>query len=509
MNFNHKFIQFINLAITIIFYFFLVQMLYFSGSSTNLSLESVTWYALLVIVFVVLMYVLINTSFIDRFERLKHKQWIFAVAFFVSVVIFQIVFISYVHPAIGFDAGAIHSALFNPTDVNTRGYYSQYINNLSLLLIQHWLADTFHNTSWLFFDYIGLILVDLSALINILTIWLIKRKNTINLIFLESTLLMVFPWIIISYSDIWVIPLVSLIILFYTLVVKFRSKLWLRLIMDVALILTVIFTYYIKPSSIIPIIAIGLIEMKRIYIALFIDHTIKLKQSLIFILVVCLIGGAGYGSFKAIQQTINKQSYIPVNPGLSVPAIHFISMGTSGDGGYNEKDALAMALLPDRQDKVDYSVRILKQRLHKMGPIGYGKFLIMKQSNNTTDGSFAWLKEGHFFAKNPKPTNLLQSFVYKDGKNLKNYQFLAQLIWLLLLFTLIFARSHNDEWVQILRIAILGGLFYLLIFEGGRTRYLIQFLPLIFLLSAYNSDLSWNFLNRGFRWAKETFSIDD
>lgn len=508
MNFNQKFISFINLAITIIFYFFLVQTLYFAGSSINLSLDNLTWVAPVAIGIIGLMYLLINTDFINRFERLKYKQWFFAAAFFIAVIIFQIIFISYVHPAIGFDAGAIHSALLNPDDVNIRGYYSQNINNLSLLLVQHWLAETFNNTSWLFFDYIGLILVDLSALINFLTIWLIKRENTIHLIYLESSLLMFFPWIIISYSDIWVIPLVSLIILFYALVIKFRDKLWLRLIMDICLILTVIFTYYIKPSSIIPIVAIGLIELKRLYIALFINHTVKLKHFLIFMLSIVLMGGTGYSSFKIIQKQINTQSYIRVNPGLSIPAIHFISMGTSGDGGYNEKDALAMALLPDRQDKVDYSVRVLKQRLHKMGPLGYLKFLIVKQANNTTDGSFAWLKEGHFFAHTSKPTNIWQDFVYQDGKNLKNYQFLAQLVWLLLLFTLVFAKSHNDKWVQIFRITILGGLFYLLIFEGGRTRYLIQFLPPIFLLAAYNSDLSWNFLNRGFRWVKETFTIN-
>ncbi|QIL50362.1 hypothetical protein G7084_02920 [Weissella coleopterorum] len=507
MNFNRKFIKFINLLVTILFYFFLLQMLYFAGSSSNLSLENVTWIALVLVVFVIYLYVLINTNYINIY-KIFNSRTLLAWCFFGFVVILQVIFISFVHPAIGFDAGAIHSALFSPDDLNIRGYYSQYINNLSLLLVQHWLSITFHNSSWLFFNYIGLILVDLSVLINILIIWLIKRENTINLIYIQSIFLLFFPWIIISYSDIWVIPLVSLIYLFYSLIDKFRSILWVRIILDIGLIFTVILTYYIKPSSIVPIIAIVLIEIKRIYVALFIEHTIHWKYIFSFLLAMILMSGVGYGSFKVIQQKINTQSYIRVNPNLAVPAIHFISMGMSGDGGYNEKDALAMALLPNRQDKVNYSVRLLKQRLNKMGMWGYIKFLFMKQENNAADGTFAWLKEGHFFANNPHPTNFWQTFVYPEGKNLKNYKFLAQLFWVFLLFTLAFTKFHTDKWVQIFRISILGGLFYLLIFEGGRSRYMIQFLPAILLLSAYNSNIVWSFLNRGFRWVKETLTVD-
>lgn len=36
---------------------------------------------------------------------------------------------------------------------------------------------------------------------------------------------------------------------------------------------------------------------------------------------------------------------------------------------------------------------------------------------------------------------------------------------------------------MILKLSIIGSLMYLLLFEGGRSRYLIQFLPQIILLS--------------------------
>lgn len=47
-----------------------------------------------------------------------------------------------------------------------------------------------------------------------------------------------------------------------------------------------------------------------------------------------------------------------------------------------------------------------------------------------------------------------------------------------------------------MQIAIFGGLLYLLVFEAGRTRYLIQFLPAVITISACGLQNSLNFLKR-------------
>lgn len=47
---------------------------------------------------------------------------------------------------------------------------------------------------------------------------------------------------------------------------------------------------------------------------------------------------------------------------------------------------------------------MLFKRLKQLGIFGYIKFIIKKQGNNTADGTFGWLKEGHFFRENQKPT---------------------------------------------------------------------------------------------------------
>lgn len=165
-----------------------------------------------------------------------------------------------------------------------------------------------------------------------------------------------------------------------------------------------------------------------------------------------------------------------------------MAMGVYGQGGYSWWQAVEMTFLPTKQQKTDYSVMMLKKRLKKLGPTGYLKFLVKKQRNNTADGTFGWLKEGHFFLENQKPnnkgiTNKLKNFIYLYGRHIADFRFAAQLWWVTLLA--IIALGFGPRWsvIQILRLSIVGGFMFLLLFEGGRSRYLIQYLPCFLLLS--------------------------
>lgn len=48
----------------------------------------------------------------------------------------------------------------------------------------------------------------------------------------------------------------------------------------------------------------------------------------------------------------------------------------------------------------------------------------------------------------------------------------------------LFSRDGN-EWSRILFLTMVGGFLYLLLFEGGRSRYLIQYLPALVPLAAW------------------------
>lgn len=60
---------------------------------------------------------------------------------------------------------------------------------------------------------------------------------------------------------------------------------------------------------------------------------------------------------------------------------------------------------------------------------------------------------------------------------------------------------------KLLKYTVLGGMAFLLILEGGRSRYLIQFLPYIIMLSAYGWSHIRIVLSKKSYWVKEKVDV--
>jgi integral membrane protein (TIGR03766 family) len=440
-----------------------------------------------------------------RFRRWAHRVFIehrlrTATILLMAVVLWQIVFITNVHPPIGFDAGAIHEALTNTKGLEIVDYFSLNYNNVPILLVQHFFAELFNNKSWLFFDIITLIAVDLSALLNVLSVRILNRTKVAAALYIHAIWLAVFPMIIVSYSDTWVLPLVSGYFCFYCMMVQSRFNPWFRSLAAVGFAITAAGAYLIKPSAVVGVIAIVLVEI----LFQFKKRRQPTKKASWIVLAVA-IGALGL-SYGTLQHGVKNQTYIASYSTRHIPAIHFVSMGVSGEGGYNPKDALKMAKITTIKGRSEYSKKMLFKRLKQMGFWGYLKFLFAKQRNNTADGTFAWVKEGHFINENPIPkgggfAGGLRQFVYLYGTRIGDFRFLAQVIWIIGLILIAFGWRDRRKVTQIMRLTILGGMLYLLIFEGGRSRYLIQFLPAYLILMTLVYDQTFNFFRRVYRWA--------
>lgn len=116
----------------------------------------------------------------------------------------------YVHPVSGFDAGMLHYAAINKKHVlepDVVAYFSLNQNNLPITLLMRWIVAQTQHSSWMFFDYLTLILVDISALFNLLTIVVLKHRTLGTAIYIHCTWLLFFLSIIMPYTDAWVLPL--------------------------------------------------------------------------------------------------------------------------------------------------------------------------------------------------------------------------------------------------------------------------------------------------------------
>ena len=181
-------------------------------------------------------------------------------------------------------------------------------------------------------------------------------------------------------------------------------------------------------------------------------------------------------------------SIIKIDNSKALNLVHFADMGIQGTGGYYLPDVNHDIKIKNPQERLRSDKEIWLKRFNKMGPFKYQAFLVKKQVANTEDSSFHWGKEGEFINSFSRSQYFLprKLFLDNDGiarKYQETFAIAIQLCWIILLANLVFVLQKSDYNSQFLKYALVGFFAFLLIFESGRSRYLIQFLPLIILLS--------------------------
>ena len=150
--------------------------------------------------------------------------------------------------------------------------------------------------------------------------------------------------------------------------------------------------------------------------------------------------------------------------------------------------------------KNEYIIKEIKRRLKEYGPIGLLGHLYTKQSLTVAEGTLGWLYRDVENEKTPVINPLYEPytkdllvakwirtyFLSTDRPQYRYYVFVKQLVWIVMAagLVLVYLKKKNDDDFHFLSLAVFGGLLFLTIFEGGKTRYLIQFLPQILLLAS-------------------------
>ncbi|KRL40311.1 hypothetical protein [Liquorilactobacillus nagelii] len=471
--------KFKNSFIVVIFTFLIFLTFIGSIRSTNLIIANTSARIFIIPILAFIAWIL--HKYTNFWFLISHYSLVLAVASFCFVVFFQFYMIFQTHPPIGFDLWAFYNANFLKHFQAESTYFSLYPNNLLLFLIQHKFI-TLVGTSryWLRLDLLNVILVDLSALIGILASYLYHKVELTKAIWTYTIWLLFFPMIIVPYSDTFVLPLVSSILLLFVIFIKytntkskFASSLFLGMLTSL--------TYFMKPSAIIPLIAFAIMN-------LFNFRKLNKKSLLIiFVFFISLIS-----SYTVINHQLSAQNYIKINKTQHMPIAHFIDIGMSGaKGGYDQQSFNKMSALKNTKQRKAYSIKNIKSTLTTRGPLGYIKFLVAKQGYNTADGTFGWLQEGNFIkASSKRNSNIFKNYLYPDGKYLSDFKFIAQLIWILCLGILLLGFRQQDFLENTLRLGIIGGFIFLLLFEGGRSRYMIQFLPMILIMTIMTFNTS-------------------
>lgn len=375
---------------------------------------------------------------------------------------------------------------------NDKIYFSLYPNNFLLLVIEKFFQSIFSiktpNGLILKLNFLNIIIIDVSAILLFEAVKkLFSKRVAYYTIFLYWILYMMWPFVVIPYTDNWSILVSALFLFIYS-----RNQNFKNFSLNFYFGIVTAFALLMKPSTVIFVIAMVIVK-----IVFNLQRKPKVEIKKIIELFASL--GLGfivlYSPVKIYQQHNN---IVDIENVRKMPATHFIAMGMSGNGGYNSNDVTENINIKSPQKRNKYNVKLIRERLSQMGLGGYLKFLGQKQINNTADGSFGWAAEGNYlygpFIRNINKIenhiralfmhiDVNQGYLIADA-NMSGYKFFPQIIWVVaLLFIFLASIGDSVETLQLLKYTIVGGFVFLLLFEGGRSRYLIQFLPYLFTLA--------------------------
>jgi integral membrane protein (TIGR03766 family) len=426
----------------------------------------------------------------EIFLWLKNHYDSLAKWIFVLIVILQFSILYFISVPISWDVGGIHNGVAELGQTTlANDYLSTNPNNsffFFFMLMLSKLGNLIHptiGTSWFYWQSLNIIFMDLGFIFIYLA-----GKNLFNekvgylSFYLAIFSLGLSPWILVPYTDTIMLPIISSIFYLFSYIRKQKQL----ILFPVLSIMTAI-AFLLKPSSVVFLIAYLII--------VFLDplQTFSRKKILPLLTVVLCFFLVFAGTLKAFSFFESKQTIVIIDKNKAKPWQHFVMMGLKGTGGFNQADTDATNGFSTQEEKVAYAKKQIISRLEKYGFIGYLKFLSQKHLLNTSRGDFSWGRDGTPqvapASKNPLTLFLRDSY-YQQGERVKMLRLFMHLLWIITLIGLLFTIRKKDRWLKCspllftLKLTVLGSFLYLLLFEGGRSRYLIQYLPVFYLLSA-------------------------
>lgn len=411
--------------------------------------------------------------------------------FSISLFIFHLILIFNILFKTGWDAGTVMDAAYNNIYNKTpnmeyfnKDYFSIYPNNILLLFLEMLICFTIKILSGNYFIY-NLALVFINSIIFITTgilLYLILNKTlknkTLSILGLSiyTILIGTSPWVLIPYSD--CLGLIFVISIIYIYIFLNQNNLIKYFIISLLSFIGL----QLKPQIFILFIAITIIELIKLISTKKIKTTIKylgiiLVSSLIVTLPVSILKDS---------LNLDKEKQFGIT--------HFLMMGLNYEtsGIYSQDDVNFSYSLPTKAIRTKKNIEVFKTRLSNYGSHKLLKHLKNKVLINYNDGTFAFGEEGTFYNyiyKNKiKSAKFFKQLFYTTGDYYNIISTIRQLVWLLVLLLLIPKINHKDEeYNLILKLALLGLLFYLLLFEA-RSRYLFIYIPAFIIIATKNLD---------------------
>lgn len=477
--------------------------LFFSLQSSTFTFFGLsrTLYALILLTIPVAFLLLVFPP-VNLFKRIwqfiKNNNNIIFWLIFSLLVVMQLVLVNTFKIDVTSDANIILTALDHPSRLSN--YLSLNSNNSFYFFLSYFLSKIF-GTNLIVFEIYAIVSLDLSVIFLKLAThkYFGSRSiaNVVTLIFAYFTMLQ--PIFVLTYTDTFVLPFINLTILL--IVLAFNDSKAKYLFMVLAGISTSI-AYLLKPSAIIFLIAliIFFVISKRA----FLGKVNGIRTALLLLMTLFLTGTI---STYAANRYMDTQTIVKIDKSKSFPIVHYALLGSFGDpndknslhGTFNNGDLSIALKAHNKTARTKAELNELISRSHHRGIIESFKFYMAKFSDNMDTGVVGFHREqlwsivtklapknsinGHiekiFYDREQQPGNLLSWS--------STFLFLLQLIWLVILSSAIYAiwKYRESDKITLVSLSLLGGMLFLLIFESGGTKYMLQYTPFISVLAGF------------------------
>ena len=427
-------------------------------------------------------------AFRQKIPWAKVSHWIYKSRWLVFAIgaAVQVIIVLYGSSYYGADAGIILNIAQDKSGYLTDSYFLYYPNNMVVLFLYKAFDVLFGPGSVvLMLNLFNIFIVDATFVyFTFVAKKLLTRSGYVVAFYLFLFSVTITPYILTPYSDTLVLPFVVMLIdvgmrlMGINVAVK-------SLVLSLGFGVISTMTLLIKPSAIIPVFAFFLIFL-----------IFKFHKSNFFVAVLILTGfsaGLLVSNFVGHQIRTN-QTIVKTDPNQAFPLTHFMMIGVNYYGGYTPEDFQITKNASGKSAREKLNIQVIKTRLKERGVDGYLQFLLLKERNNTSSGTYTmgselWVTKDYQGLKNDNLTAKVEKYFYPDGEEVIIYKLWAQIIFAFVAFGLFVAswksveqRTLIEHWLQL---SILGGILFLLLFEGGRSRYLMQFMPAIILVSSY------------------------
>ena len=167
-----------------------------------------------------------------------------------------------------------------------------------------------------------------------------------------------------------------------------------------------------------------------------------------------------------------------------IPLAHYVMMGSTGDGGYNQADLQFTMSFDNYAEKNEAVIQRYMERVRERGAMGYLRFVCKKLVSGLSDGKFA--QQGHI--DQASGDGRIAAFLKTEGIYYPLfYTYTTIFITVLYLYmgacAVINSLSRSVRPSSFLHIAFFGTLLFYVFWEF-KSRYLFNVIPIILMIAA-------------------------